>query len=99
MFLSLIPGILLGAVSVVFLLQNMEVVTVSFLTWQITASLALILFVTLLSGIFIMALVLTPSLIGDSFRMASIKRQKKALEEEVTELKAATPPVVVDHVV
>ncbi len=93
MLFFLAAGILLGAVSVVFLLQNLTVVTITFLSWEITASLALILFGTLLCGMLIIALVLLPSLIRDDFRLASLRRQKKTLEQELETQKVAAKPV------
>ncbi|MDP4020425.1 MAG: LapA family protein [Candidatus Adlerbacteria bacterium] len=88
-FLTL--GIVLGIISVVFALQNTEVVTVSFLTWQFEGSLALVLLLTIMSGILMTLLILFPSLIKEAFSLASLKRQKKALEAELTTAKQAEP--------
>ncbi len=99
MIVFLAMGVLLGAVSVVFLVQNVAVITVTFMSWQITAPLAFVLFGTLLCGALIISLMLIPSLIRDSFRLASIKRQKRELEAELAELRAKTVVVATpEHV-
>ncbi len=94
MILSLILGVVLGALSVIFVLQNVAVVTVSFFAWQLTASLALILFATLLCGVIITLLVLLPGLIRDEIFFASQKRRTKELEDQLAAEKAAqaAPP-------
>lgn len=83
MIFFIILGIALGVISVVFVSQNTDVVTVSFLTWQFDGSLALILLLTLISGAVMTLLVLMPSFIKDAFLLASEKRQKKALAAEL----------------
>ncbi len=83
MIFFIILGIALGVLSVVFVSQNTDVVTVSFLTWQFDGSLALILLLTLISGVVMTLLVLVPSFIKDAFLLASARRQKKALEAEL----------------
>ena len=88
MILFIILGAILGAISVIFVLQNVAVVTVSFFTWHITGSLALVLFATLLSGIVIALLVLLPSVIRDDLQLSAAKREKKALEDELARIRA-----------
>lgn len=92
MLISLIAGIILGALSVMFVLQNVAVVTVVFLSWQITGSLALVLLATLISGIVITLLVILPSLIRDDMHLTVIKNQKKELEAELAKYKPANAP-------
>ncbi len=87
MILSLVLGVLLGAVSVIFISQNIMVVTVTFLSWQIVGSLALILLLTLICGVVITLLVILPSLIKDDFYLSAIKKQKKELENELAKTK------------
>ena len=81
--ISLLAGILLGGIAVIFTLQNVAVVTVVFLGWEFTSSLAVILLLTLLAGIVTALLILVPSLIRDLLYTASLKHQKKALEDEL----------------
>ncbi|MBV9159328.1 MAG: LapA family protein [Candidatus Kaiserbacteria bacterium] len=92
MIISLIIGILLGGVSVLFVLQNFAVVTVTFLTWEFSASLALILLATLISGIVITLLVLLPSVIRDGLYVSSLRKRITELENENLRLKQTVPP-------
>jgi putative membrane protein len=89
MILSLMLGIILGAISVIFALQNVTIVTVSFIDWQVTAPLALILLGTLLCGIVMTLLVLIPSLIRDEAYVRALKRQKRETEEELAKARIA----------
>ena len=84
---SLIVGIILGALAVIFAFQNVAVVTVTFLTWQITASLAIIILGTVLCGIVLTLLFLLPSVIRDEMYMASVKKQKRETEEELARVR------------
>lgn len=87
MIISLILGVILGAISVIFISQNITIVTVSFLTWQMEGSLALVLLLTLLCGIIITLLLILPSLIKDTFYLSALKKEKKGLEDELTKTK------------
>ena len=89
MIFFVILGVVLGVVSVVFVSQNTDVVTVSFLTRQFEGSLALVLLLTLISGAAVTLLVLLPSFIRDSFLFNSVKREKKDLEAELAAAKQA----------
>ena len=93
MIFSLIFGALLGAISVIFIIQNVAVVTVTFLNWQFEGSLALILFLTLISGIVMTLLLLLPTFIKDVFYLSSVEKQKKALEEELTKTRGTLADV------
>lgn len=89
MIFSLILGILLGAVAVVFVLQNISVVTVAFLDWQIQGSLALVLLLAIICGIVMTLLVLLPSLIRGDFYLSTLKKRQKELEDELASTKRA----------
>jgi lipopolysaccharide assembly protein A len=90
MLLSLIVGIILGAIAVIFAFQNVAVVTVAFLSWQITASLAIIILGTLLCGIVLTLLFLLPSVIRDEMYVSSLKKQKREAEDELAKHRAAS---------
>src|SRR5580698_5837543 len=90
MLLSLIVGIILGALAVIFAFQNVAVVTVTFLSWQITASLAVIILGTVLCGIVLTLLFLLPSVIRDEMYVASIKKQKRETEDELARVRNNT---------
>lgn len=83
MIFFLIVGILLGIVSVIFVLQNTAVVTVAFLSWQMQGSLALVLFVAIVMGVLISLLILLPSFIRDALMLRTVRRQKKDLEAQL----------------
>ncbi len=87
MLLSLVVGIILGAIAVVFAFQNVAVVTLSFFAWQVSASLAILILGSILCGIVLTLLVLLPSVIRDEFYVASLKRQKRETEEELARVK------------
>ena len=91
MILSLLLGVAIGAVSVIFALQNISVVTVTFMSWQITAPLALVLLGSILSGVVVMLLVLLPSVIRDEMYLSALKRQKKEAEEELARYRMTHP--------
>ncbi len=75
-------GLIIGAVSVVFVLQNVATVTVAFLGWQLTGSLAVILLVTLICGLLISALILLPSFIKAEWQIRVYRKRIKQLEED-----------------
>jgi putative membrane protein len=89
MIISLILGVVLGAILVIFVLQNVAVITVSFLTWQLTGSLALVLLATIISGVVITLLILLPGLIKDDFHLSAVKKQKREVEDELARTKVA----------
>ena len=89
MIISLVLGVVLGAVAVIFVLQNTAVVTVSFITWHLTGSLALVLLATIITGVVITLLILLPGLIRDDFYLSSLKKQKKEVDDELARTKQA----------
>lgn len=89
MIFSLILGIILGGATVIFALQNVTVVTVGLMSWQITAPLAFVLLGTLLCGIVMTLLVLLPSLIRDEMYVKTIKQQKREIEDEFAKFRTA----------
>ncbi|MDB5224970.1 MAG: hypothetical protein JWO43_592 [Candidatus Adlerbacteria bacterium] len=92
--ISLILGVVLGVVSVFFVLQNVAPVTVSFLSWHIDGSLALVLFITLAAGALTSVLVLLPSVIRDTWRYAALRDEKKRVDEENAALRNALATVM-----
>ena len=89
MIFSLVLGILLGAVSVIFALQNISIITVTFLDWQVVGSLSLVLLLAILCGIVMTLLVLLPSLIRGDFYLSTLKKQKKEVEDQLAAAKHA----------
>jgi uncharacterized integral membrane protein len=90
MIILFVFGLLLGAVAVVFALQNVAIITVSFFSWQLTGSLALILLLAITSGVLIAILLLLPEFISNYFKYKSLKKDNKRLEEELRKQKELT---------
>jgi uncharacterized integral membrane protein len=90
MLLPLIFGVLLGAVTVIFALQNIDVITVSFFTWQLTGSLALILMTAVAAGAVIALLLVLPESVKNYFKYKKLVRENAALAEELRKQKELT---------
>lgn len=82
MQIFIIIALLIAIVAVVFALQNTAAVTVSFLFWSINGSLALVLLLTLLTGVLISVLVSLPGLVRRKWMSAGQKKKLAALESE-----------------
>lgn len=83
----LIFALVIAVIAVIFALQNTMTVTVSFLAWEITGSLSLVLLITLAIGAVIGLLVLTPSAIRSSLSASGQRKRIGALEKELDEHK------------
>jgi len=90
MLILFILGLVLGVVAIVFSLQNVAIVTVSFFSWQLQSSLAVVLLLALISGIFICLLILLPGTIQINLRLRAMKKQNEKLEEELRKQKELT---------
>ncbi len=85
MILSLIIGFVLGAAALLFAIQNTEVVALRFLGWEFESSLALLVIIALGIGAAITLLVSIPAMIGNSFRISRLERDKRKLGETIAE--------------
>lgn len=90
MIILFVIGLLLGVMSVIFALQNIAVVTISFFSWQLTGSLALILLLAITSGLLIAILLLLPEFINNYFKYKNLKKENKDLAEELRKQKELT---------
>jgi len=81
MIFSLILGITLGGVAVIFALQNTTLITVTFFTWQLEGSLALILLLTVSMGILSALLMVLPESIRNVLRYKKLKKPMRSLEK------------------
>lgn len=90
MFTLFILGLLLGGAVVVFVLQNVAVVTVTFFAWQLTGSLAVILIATILAGVCITLLIILPGSINNFLNYRRLKKEIRNLEEELRRQKELT---------
>ena len=84
MTFALIAVIVLTLVSVIFAIQNSAVITVSFLVWELNASLALILIITLGAGILIGYLAGLPSVWKKGAEARKLHREIDDLEKVTT---------------
>ncbi len=95
-------GLALGVLAVIFTLQNVAVVTVSFFAWHLTGSLAVILMMTMLAGVLIALLMVLPQSIDTYFESRRLKKDIKRLEGELAHQKELvvfakkTPPTSSD---
>lgn len=90
MIILFVIGLLLGAVAVIFALQNVVVITVTFFSWQLTGSLALILLLAVTSGVLIAVFLLLPEFISSYFKYKNLKKDNERLEEELRKQKELT---------
>ena len=84
----LILALAIAIVAVIFALQNTMTITISFLAWEVTGSLSLVLLVTLAIGVLIGLLFLSPSTIKNSMAASSHRKRVGTLEKELEEHKA-----------
>ena len=90
MLFPLILGIILGALSVTFALQNIAVITVSFFHWQLSGSLSLILLLAVLMGVLITLLIILPESIRNYFKYKNLQHENKKLADDLQKQKELT---------
>jgi uncharacterized integral membrane protein len=81
----LIIVLLFAVMAVIFAVQNVEVVPISFLLWQTEGSLALVLLLALVIGVVIGLLVTLPTRIKFSRQMSKRKKEIAGLEGTIQE--------------
>jgi uncharacterized integral membrane protein len=84
----LIFALVIAVIAVIFALQNTITVTISFLAWEVTGSLSLVLLITLAIGAVIGLLVLAPSTIKNTLAASGHRKRIGTLEKELDEHKA-----------
>jgi lipopolysaccharide assembly protein A len=83
MLLFLIVGLVIGAVAVIFILQNITPVSITFFTWHIDGSLSVILLLTLLVGMLVSAMILLPSIMKSDWELKRLRKRNKKLEDDL----------------
>jgi uncharacterized integral membrane protein len=83
MILSLIAGFMLGAVALLFALENTQIVALTFMNWQFETSLAVLVLASVGVGIVISLLASIPSAVSSAFRIMGLKKENKNLAQEV----------------
>ena len=81
----LIIVLLFAVMAVIFAVQNVEVVPISFLFWETGGSLALVLLLALVTGVVIGLLVTLPNRIKFSRQLSKRKKEIAGLEDTVQE--------------
>ncbi len=83
MLIFVILALLLALLAVVFALQNTGAVTITFLFWNFTGSLALVLIIALAAGILISFLAYLPSLIRGQLSGRRMRKHASELESDL----------------
>jgi uncharacterized integral membrane protein len=81
--LPLVLGLIIGGASVVFVLQNITPITVTFFIWQVSGSLSVVLLATLLTGMIMSALILLPGILKAGWGMRQLIKRNKKLEDDL----------------
>ncbi|MEK7530831.1 MAG: LapA family protein [Patescibacteria group bacterium] len=97
MLILFILGLLLGAVAVIFALQNITPVTATFFMWQLEGSMAMLLLLAVMAGVVITLLLFLPGGISNYFRYRRVVKENERIREELRKQKeltvfAKTPP-------
>lgn len=83
MLIPLILGLVIGGTAVIFVWQNIFLVTVSFLSWELTASLAILIVTSLVIGATIVMLFIFPGKLRDSFVLSRLKKENEELRRKL----------------
>lgn len=83
--LFLIFSLIIAFFAILFAVQNTEPVTVHFFAWETEQSLAMLLFLSLLVGAFIVFLVTIPSLIKNKVTISRQRKKANQLETNLNE--------------
>jgi len=89
MQILLFSALAISLVAVLFALQNIAPVTVVFLGWRFEGSLALVLFVALVTGALVSFLASLPALIKGRMAAAQHRKQLASLEARLAECEHA----------
>lgn len=90
MIILFIIGLLLGGVAVMFALQNISIITVSFFSWELTGSLAFILMLAIASGVLVTLLLVLPGSIDSLLKNRKLRKEVERLNDELRKQKELT---------
>lgn len=93
MIFTLIVALVLAIVSVIFALQNSDVIKVVFFSLKMEGPFALFILASLAIGVVIGILVMVPSVIKNAITISRHRKRIDGLEKSLT-LKEQTPPVI-----
>ncbi len=83
----IIFALVIAVIAVIFALQNIAAVTVTFFLWSFHGSLALVLLLSVVTGVLISLLTSLPGLIRGSWTISTQRKKLAALESERSENK------------
>ncbi len=83
MLISLVFGLIVGAISVIFALQNIFPVTVTFMIWNFNTSLAVIIALAIFVGIMISVIFSIPGAVRNIFTISHLKKENEKLSEKI----------------
>ncbi len=80
----LVFALLIALVAVVFAVQNTAMVTISFLVWDFNNSLAIVILLTIFTGVLISILMSTPGWIKNRFTLSNLRKKVKELDTKLS---------------
>lgn len=80
----LVFALLLSLFAVVFAVQNTAIVTVSFLMWDFDNSLAVVILLTIFTGVLISILMSLPGWVKSRVHLMNVRKKNKDLETKLT---------------
>lgn len=93
MIFTLIVALILAIVSVVFALQNSDVVEVVFFSLKMEGPFALFILASLVIGVVIGILVMVPGVIKNALTLSRTRKQVDAMQKSLKEQVPLAPPV------
>lgn len=97
MQIFLVLALLIAIVAVIFALQNIAVVSITFFAWSVDISLAVALLVSLAAGVVITLLVSIPGRIKGGWNSVASKKKFNSLQTERDGLKARVDQALADR--
>ena len=97
MQIFLILALLIAIIAVIFAVQNVAVVSISFFAWHLDVSLAVALLLALAAGALIAILVAIPGRVKNSWNNTAQRKKFSSLEAERDSLKAKVDAVALDR--
>jgi len=93
MQLFLVLALLIALLAVIFALQNIAPVTITFFVWQYTGSLALVLLLTLGLGVLITLFFSLPAMVKKRLEITNQQKSIGHLEKELREKGVTLPDI------
>ena len=88
MAILFIMGLVLGALLIIFVAQNITTITVVFLAWSFQGSLAMVLVFAVCGGILLYAFLSLPEVIRKRFVISKLAQENNELKEGLTRIQA-----------